>query len=319
MYHLATIYPPVRRLGQLPLSRDQFLLLMMAVNLIFLGIDAFTAHRISGSIRPGEWIPIVFGPVVGLLLLLAGSVALRRRTQAIFLATLTLAASIIVGLLGDFFHLQRTVLPNALPGQQISVNLLVWAPPLLAPLTFCLVGLLGISAAWIEEPPDSGVLRLWGERRLRLPYSKTNAYFFLVGLGCLASVTSSVLDHARTGFANPWLWAPTAVGVFATVAACALGAIRRPTRSDLITYAAAMLLMLLVGLIGFGLHVSVNLVELDTIVVERFLRGAPFLAPLLYCDMGLLGLLVLLDPAEPTPARSMPWTTPDLVRSTVKK
>jgi hypothetical protein len=163
------------------------------------------------------------------------------------------------------------------------------------------------------------VLRLWGERRLRLPYSKTNAYFFLVGLGCLASVTSSVLDHARTGFANPWLWAPTAVGVFATVAACALGAIRRPTRSDLITYAAAMLLMLLVGLIGFGLHVSVNLVELDTIVVERFLRGAPFLAPLLYCDMGLLGLLVLLDPAEPTPARSMPWTTPDLVRSTVKK
>jgi hypothetical protein len=147
MYHLATIYPPVRRLGQLPLSRDQFLLLMMAVNLIFLGIDAFTAHRISGSIRPGEWIPIVFGPVVGLLLLLAGSVALRRRTQAIFLATLTLAASIIVGLLGDFFHLQRTVLPNALPGQQISVNLLVWAPPLLAPLTFCLVGLLGISAA----------------------------------------------------------------------------------------------------------------------------------------------------------------------------
>jgi hypothetical protein len=290
------------------------MLLMMAVNEIFLGIDAFTAHRISGTIRPGEWIPIVFGPVAGLLLLLAGLVAVRRRPLATILATLTLAASIVVGLLGEYFHLQRTVLPNALPGQRISVNLLVWAPPLLAPLTFCLVGLLGISAAWIEEPPDSGVLRLWGQRRLRLPYSKTQAYFFLIGLGCLATVISSVLDHARTGFANPWLWAPTTVGVFTTVVACALGAIRRPTGSDLITYAAAMLLMLLVGLIGFGLHVAFNLVEQGTIVVERFLRGAPFLAPLLYCNMGLLGLLVLLDPAEPTSPRSAPASTPDLAQ-----
>lgn len=298
MYHLATIYPPVRRLGRLPLSRDQLMLLMMAVNEVFLGIDTFTAHRISGTIRPGEWIPIIFGPAAGLLLLVAGLVALRRRPLATVLGTLTLAASIAVGLLGDFFHLQRTVLPNALPGERLSVNLLVWAPPLLAPLTFCLVGLLGISAAWIEEPPDSGVLRLFGQRRLRLPYSKTQAYFFLIGLGCLATVISSVLDHARTGFADPWLWLPTAVGVFTAVVACALGAIRRPTRRDLITYAAAMLLMLLVGLVGFGLHVSFNLAGQGTMVVERFLRGAPFLAPLLYCDMGTLGLLVLLDPAE---------------------
>ena len=144
MYHLATIYPPVRRLGRLPLSRDQLMLLMMAVNEIFLGIDTLTAHRISGTIRPGEWIPIIFGPVAGLLLLLAGLVARRQRPLATVLATVTLAASIMVGLLGAFFHLQRTVLPNALPGERISVNLLVWAPPLLAPLTFCLVGLLGL-------------------------------------------------------------------------------------------------------------------------------------------------------------------------------
>jgi hypothetical protein len=305
MYHLATVYPPVRRLGRLPLSRDQLMLLLMAVNEVFLGIDTFTAHRISGTIRPYEWIPIFFGPIAGLLLLLAGLIALRRRSLATLLGTLTLAASIGVGLLGDFFHLQRTLLPNALPGQQVSVNLLVWAPPLLAPLTFCLVGLLGISAAWIEEPPDSGALRMLGRGRLRLPYSKTQAYCFLIGLGCLATVISSVLDHARTGFSNPWLWLPTAAGVFSTVVACGLGAIDRPTRGDLVTYTAAMLLMLVVGVIGFGLHVGFNLVGQGTLVVERFLRGAPFLAPLLYCNMGTLGLLVLLDPAEhATPQRS---------------
>jgi hypothetical protein len=305
MYHLATVYPPVRRLGRLPLSRDQ-LLLLMAVNEIFLGIDAFTAHRISGTIRPYEWIPIFFGPLAGALLLLAGLIAQRRRELAAIVATLTLLTSIMVGLLGAFFHLQRTVLPNALPGQRVSVNLLVWAPPLLAPLTFCLVGLLGISAAWIEDPPDSGVLRLFGGRRLYLPYSKTQAYCFLIGLGCLATVISSVLDHARTGFVNPWLWLPTAIGVFSTAVACGLGAIRRPMRSDLVTYTAAMLLMIVVGLIGFGLHVAFNLGDQGAVVVERFLRGAPFLAPLLYCDMGALGLVVLLDPVERVVDRQSP-------------
>lgn len=57
------------------------------------------------------------------------------------------------------------------------------------------------------------------------------------------------------------------------------------------------------GLIGFGaigavLHISTNLIAEGTIVGERFIRGAPFLAPLLFANMGMLGLIVLLDPAE---------------------
>ena len=33
-------------------------------------------------------------------------------------------------------------------------------------------------------------------------------------------------------------------------------------------------------------------------LVERFIRGAPFLAPLLFANMGSLGLFVLLGPEE---------------------
>jgi hypothetical protein len=33
-------------------------------------------------------------------------------------------------------------------------------------------------------------------------------------------------------------------------------------------------------------------------VVERFLRGSPLLAPLLYANFALIGLVVLLDPRE---------------------
>ena len=298
MVRLATIFPPLQRFRRLPLSRDQLMLLMAATNEIFLGIDTYLAHSISGTIRPYEWIPILFGPVAGALLLLAGIIALRQRPLATVIATLTLLASIGVGLLGAYFHWARAILPSGPPGQQVTVTLLVWAPPILAPLTFALVGLLGISAVWVEDPADSGVLNLLLGKRIRLPYSKTRAYFFMVGLGTLATVISSVLDHARTNFDNPWLWVPTATGVFGTVVALMLGALDRPTRADLTTYAATMLLLIAVGVVGAALHVGFNLVAQNTVVVERFIRGAPFLAPLLFSNMGTLGLIALLDPAE---------------------
>jgi hypothetical protein len=60
-----------------------------------------------------------------------------------------------------------------------------------------------------------------------------------------------------------------------------------------------MRLLICVGGIGAALHVNTNLVAQVTIVPERFLRGAPLLAPLLFANMGLLGLAVLLDPSEP--------------------
>ncbi|HEC23892.1 MAG TPA: hypothetical protein ENI95_13340, partial [Chloroflexi bacterium] len=243
MYHLATVFPPIRRV-RLPLTRDQLMLLMAATNEIFLGIDIYLAHSISGTIVPREWIPIIFGPVAGVILLIAGLIALRQRSLATVLASVVFVASIVVGLLGAYYHLIRAILPYGPEGQRVTVNLLVWAPPILGPLTFSLVGLLGISAVWIEDPPDSGILRLLGGWRLALPYSKTRAYFFMVGMGTLATVLSSVLDHARVRFENPWLWVPTIAGVFGTVVAVALGAIDKPTRADLITYTGAMLLLI---------------------------------------------------------------------------
>lgn len=297
MYYLARIFPGLRRV-HLPLTRDQIMLLMAATNEIFLGIDIYLAHSMSGTIVPNEWIPIIFGPIAGVVLLLAGLIALRRRPLATVLATVVFASSIAVGLLGAYFHILRAILPNAPLGERVSVNLLVWAPPVLGPLTFSLVGLLGISAAWAEDPPDSGRLDLLGGLKLRLPYSKTKAYIFMVGMGSLATVISSVLDHARTNFENPWLWLPTGVGVFGMVVAVSLGIIKEPKQGDLITYLGAMALMILVGLLGSGLHINQNLTSQGTIVGERFLRGAPFLAPMLFSDMGALGILALLDPTE---------------------
>ena len=156
---LLMVLPILRRL-RLPVTRDGAMLLLMAVTQFFLGLDTYLAHQISGTIVPREWIPIAFGPLAGVCLLAAGVLARRQRMAANLLATVVFLASIVVGVLGSYFHILRAMRPFAAAGQQLTLSLLVWAPPLLGPITFALTGVLGLSAAWQEQPVDSGTLIL---------------------------------------------------------------------------------------------------------------------------------------------------------------
>jgi hypothetical protein len=227
-------------------------------------------------------------------LLVAGVIALRRRTLASLLATIVFAASVVVGVLGAWLHLQRAILPAAPRGQRVVLDLFFWAPPVLGPLAFAFIGIFGTSAAWVETPPGSGRLRLPGNVMLRLPYPKTNAYFYITATGVLLALVSSVFDHAATGFDEAWLWLPTAGGTFAAVVAAALGAVQRPTIVDLWTYVGAMILLLVIGIVGAVLHLRVDLGPSWQMVPERLLQGAPLLAPLLFSNMGVVGLVALL-------------------------
>ena len=280
---------------RLPQTRDQLMLAMVALNELFLGLEVYLAHGANGTIVADEWLPIYYGVSSGILLILAGLISTRRRTAASVLATATLIGSVAVGFLGVYFHLARAILPSAPAGARLTLNLLVWAPPVLGPLAYALAGLLGISAAWEESPPASGRLVIFGQHAISLPYSKTRAFIFTVGMGTLAALVSSVLDHARAGFAGGWLWYAAAVGVFGTVVPVAFAAMDTPSRVDVAAYAAAMLLLIATGVAGSILHVRADLVFEYTVVIERFLRGAPPLAPLLFSNMGMLGLLALLD------------------------
>lgn len=299
MSYLTEVFPPARVVVRgLPVTRDQVMLLLAAITELFLGIDIYFAHSISGTIKTNEWIPIVFGIAAGFILLLAGLIAFRNRPLATVLANVVFLGSIVVGLLGAYFHLVRAnLIGGGIPISE-TVSVLIWAPPFLGPLFFALNGVLGISAAWIEDPVNSGRLRLLGKAHVQMPYSKTRAYFFIVSVGLLATTISSVLDHARINLENPWVWIPTVAGIFAVVVSAALGLIRRPSRSDLTMYTVTMALMCLVGLVGFVLHVNTNLIANGSILMERFVRGSPFLAPLVFANWGLIGLVALLDPRE---------------------
>lgn len=293
MGYLAELFPFLKRI-KLPVGRDQVILLFVAVNLLMLGLDHYLAHLMDWTIKPYEWIPIIYGPIAGVVVLAAGLLAMRKRTFASLVVSLVMLSAVVIGVLGTTYHLNYSVQLNAPPGEQFTWRLISYGPPLLGPLTFILLALLGFSAAWPEQPVDSGRLSLPGGRAIQMPYSKTRSYFLLAAAFILMTLLDSVLDHARTGFTNPWLWLPTLAGCFATVVAWTMGAFARFDRRDLWTYLAAMGLLIATGLLGGYLHVLRDLTSQGAIVYERFLRGAPLMAPLLFANVGGLGLIVLL-------------------------
>jgi hypothetical protein len=291
--YLATIFPPLRRL-KLPLSRDTAALLFVAANLLMLSMETALAHSISGTIRPNEWIPILFSPPAGLWILAALWISRRHPSLGRRLTLIPLWSSIVVGILGTWFHLARGILLQGAPGQQVTLSRLIWSPPLLAPPAYVLIGAIGLVALWPVEAPGSTRfrgLKGWTE----MPFTKSQLYFMLASLGILIAASSSVMDHARTGFVNPWLWAPTLGGTFGAVVAFFLGTQAHPTRADLITYTAAIGLQLILGPTGLLLHILSDLGPDNAIIIERFIRQAPLMAPMLFADMGLLGLIALLD------------------------
>ena len=79
--------------------------------------------------------------------------------------------------------------------------------------------------------------------------------------------------------------------------------IRVPRRSDLMVYFAVMVLMTLTGLLGTWFHFQDNVTSRGLIVAERFIRGAPIMAPLLYANVGLFGVIALLRPGVRGEAR----------------
>ena len=306
MYHLATVFPPIKRV-QMPLSRDHFMLLLVAFTELGLALETYLSHYTSGTIVPNEWISIIFGVLAGVLLLVAGAAALRNRPLATLIATVTLLSSIVVGLLGAYFHLRRAMLPTGPEGAQISLLRLIWAPPLLGPLTYAMAGIVGLAALFTEAPIDSGILLLPGRNKVQIPLSKARFYFLITGLGLLATLISSVLDHARTDFSAWALWIPVGAGVFGTVAAVMVGARLKPSRADLTTYALAMLLQIAVGMLGLYFHIAHDLTPDGKIVTERFIRGAPFLAPMLFALLGTYGLVTMLDPREHNRPGTWTW------------
>lgn len=281
----------------LPLSRNDLMLLLVGMNLIMVGFESYLAHLISGSVKPMESIPIFFGPIAGLVLFLALFVRIQRKqvTLASLLIIGVAAASVGVGIIGSAFHWERDLAPIDLPGNRLRWNWLIYGPPALAPLAFAGIGLMGIIAALEDTKPESGKLTIPGLITLNTPLKQTQQLLWLVGLGLLAATVSSFMDHGRTDFENIFVWIPIIFGVFGSIVTLLMAVYEKRSSSDYLTFFWTMMAMVLVGVMGFGLHVNTDLAEgTGELLKDRFIRGAPPLAPMLFANMGLLGIISMI-------------------------
>jgi hypothetical protein len=282
---------------RLPVSRNDLLLLMVAFMQIGLGVETYLAHLISGDVKPAEAIPVVLGPVFGVILLVALGLRLSRRsvtlTSLIILAVA--ASSVAVGLIGSAFHWSRVVPPPGAPGAALRWDWLIFAPPVLGPLAFAGVGLLAIIAVLEDTKPESGKLSLPGIITFNTPLPQTRQFLWLIAFGLYAATLSSFLDHGRTSFENVFVWIPVVLGTFGAVVTTVMALYANHQPSDWFIFFWVMVLMILLGIVGLGLHVNADLPEgTANIVWERFIRGAPVMAPMLFALMGAFGLITMV-------------------------
>jgi hypothetical protein len=274
---------------RLRLTRDQLLLLFVAFNLAFLVLDVYVAHSVNAFRPVYEWIPIITSwPGVLTSLWLAFRERPGTLSRLVHLAAMLL--NVVVGVMGTAFHL-RAVTP---PGGGWAWAWICFGAPVLAPLSFAGVGLVGLWAVLREEPPGSGILSLPGVFRLRAPLSKTQHLLWFVALGFGGAAATSFVDHGQYGYT--WAeWIPVATGLFATLVVIGRAVVPRPSDGDTVAYLWTMVLSIVVGVAGFAFHLSRDLADTGAMSLERMRALAPIFAPGLFVDLGILGLLVILS------------------------
>lgn len=268
------------------LGRPQFWVELFAIgNIGFLAVDVGVAHAMNAFEHPAEYIPVVFSlacaPALLLAMLLGGpEPSLRGRFPvdrprwrsgvAWVLGMLVGWGSLLVGVAGLLYHLKGDFF------EQLTLKNLVYTAPFAAPLAYAGLGLLVILNRMVNA--RSREWALW--------------IVVLAAGGWAGNFVLSTADHAQNGFYYTSEWASVVASAIGFGFLC--GVLVAPDDRRLRNLVAAIMLTeILVGVLGFGLHVYANLTRRTSTLWNSFLYGAPAFAPLLFADLGILGLLGL--------------------------
>jgi hypothetical protein len=110
--------------------------------------------------------------------------------------------------------------------------------------------------------------------------------------GFIGNFVLSLADHAGNAFFNPVEWVPVVASAIA-VGFLAAPLITDVSRQYVKVCAAILVLEAGVGLWGFVLHAAANLGGPSVHPVENFIYGAPPMAPLLFPNLMVLGVIGL--------------------------
>ncbi len=284
IFHLADI--------KLPMAKNRLLLIFVGINLMFTGIDVALAHSINDYIPVYEWIPIIYFPFGAISCLVIAFQSRPKKWTALTHIALMIIG-IMVGVLGTAFHAYAVLNPEG----YLTWAWVVFGSPILAPLAFAGISLLGLYAITEEINDEPGTLNVPGIGVFKAPISRDRHFLWLVGLGFAASALTSMIDHAQYGYTF-YKMIPIVFGIFAATVVIYLAAANEWSKGDETVYFWTMIFAVIVGVLGFGFHLSSDLAGTGVLSLERILAFAPVLAPLLFSDLGMLGLLVVAEESE---------------------
>ena len=279
VFHLANV--------RLPMEKNRLLLIFVGLNLFVTGIDVALAHSINNFIPVYEWIPIYYFPIGAMSCFVIAFQTTPKKIFALIHISL-MSIGLMVGFIGTAFHMNAVLNPLG----HLSWAWLVFGSPILAPLAFSGISLLGLYAITEEVKDAPGVLMIQGLGTFHAPISRDKHFLWLVGLGFGASAITSIIDHAQYGY-NPYKLIAIVFGLFATSVVLTIALSDKWSKKDELVFFWTMIAAIIVGVMGFGFHLSGDLAGTGKISLERMLVFAPILAPLLYGDLGMLGLIVV--------------------------
>jgi len=253
---------------------DHQLWVELFVLLNFAGLvgDIYLAHSQNRFHRASEYIPLYFSMAATVILAVVLLVKERWgylapwRDAGYFVGWLAVA----VGLTGVILHLDSQFFAAR------TLKSLTYAAPFAAPLAYTGLGFLLIVNRMVDASSvDWARWVLW----------------MALG-GFVGNFVFSLTDHAMNGFFYRAEWIPVVSSAFA------VGFLLAPFLTEvseryLMACAAVLILQAIVGVAGFLLHAAADLRQPAATLFEKILAGAPPLAPLLFPNLVILGLIGL--------------------------
>lgn len=239
-------------------------------NLGFLTFDIYLAHSVNQFRNRAEFIPLFFSATAPLILAVALSQRRRRRRVWKILGHAVGWAAILVGLSGVILHLQSSFF------YERTIRSLTYSAPFAAPLAYTGLGFLLVMNRMVE--PDSLEWAQW-------------ILLFTLG-GYLGNFVFSLADHAENGFFFRVEWVPVIASALA-VGFLSVPLFTRVSRWFIDLAALVLILEAGVGLWGFVLHTLGNLEGPSIHAFDNFIYGAPPMAPLLFPNLMVLGIIGL--------------------------
>lgn len=240
------------------------------LNVGFLTFDIYLAHSVNQFRNRAEFIPLLFSATAPLVLLIALSQRKRRRIVWKILGHVVGWAAIAVGLTGVVLHLESSFF------YERTLRSLTYSAPFAAPLAYAGLGFLLVMNRMVDSESVE-----WAQWIL----------LFTMG-GFIGNFVFSLADHAANGFFFKVEWVPVSASALAIGFLC-IPLVMRVSRAFIDLTAALLLVEAGVGLWGFVLRTMGNLQGPSIHAFDNFIYGAPPMAPLLFPNLMVLGIIGL--------------------------